>query len=96
MIIEEEKCLPQATVHSSLVALAWLAWHSIPNNKPKHKNEISINIQHHRYKFQNQSIVLRLTKIHDVVSADRTVVNNDICNQNKDQSINKTLNLTKN
>jgi hypothetical protein len=36
------------------------------------------------------------TKIHDVVSADRTVVNNDICNQNKDQSINKTLNLTKN
>jgi hypothetical protein len=22
---------PQATVHSSLVAEAWLAWHSIPN-----------------------------------------------------------------
>ena len=32
------KSIPQATVHSSLVALAWLAWHSMPNKKIRIQN----------------------------------------------------------
>jgi len=30
--------IPQATVHSSLVAEAWLAWHSIPRRRRRKKS----------------------------------------------------------
>lgn len=58
---------PQATVHSSEVADAWLAWHSIPNCI---------------YIYISIMLVLcsgiPLTKIHNVISANGTVVDDDI------------------
>jgi hypothetical protein len=55
--------IPQATVHSSLVAEAWLAWHSMPLVTLVKIITVEVEI---------------LTQIHDVVSADSTVIHNYI------------------
>ena len=54
-------------MHSSLVADAWFAWHSMPEEK---KKEIFSKVKRKR----NQ----RLTEVHDVITTDGTVVDDDI------------------
>ena len=57
--------MPHATVHSSLVADAWLAWHSMPSTSGESDQQMS-------------SQVRQPTEIHDMVSTDGAVVHNDI------------------
>ena len=52
-------------MHSSLVAEAWLAWHSIPD-------QVNVSI------LFGQDISNKLTEIHNVVPADGAVVNHNV------------------
>jgi hypothetical protein len=56
--------IPHAALHSSLVAITWLAWQSMPVVE-----YVSI------LAFES---VKEHTKIHDVVSTDGTIVDNDV------------------
>lgn len=89
---------PQATVHSSLVAEAWLAWHSMPvecgvsdlycrRPLPTLYTFKHVHIRLEHYSITNSLIcgykcymkfLHVLTQIHDVITANCTVVHNDI------------------
>lgn len=59
--------IPQATVHSSVVDEPWLAWHSIPSNHQ------TLDFGLHEGKTGP-----RRTEIHDVITADCAVVDDNI------------------
>lgn len=59
--------IPQATVHSSLVAEAWFAWHSMPKE---------LRVSERRTFCYRSGVVL--TEIHDVIPANGTVVDHNV------------------
>lgn len=63
--------IPQATVHSSLVDEPWLAWHSMPVVVIM----LVLMLLHRRRWFLQ---CCRRTQVHDVVSANGAVINDDI------------------
>ncbi len=60
--------IPQATVHSSDVAEAWLAWHSIPAKSISKTVHIAMP----------KTTGIWLTEIHDVVAADGAVIHDNV------------------
>jgi hypothetical protein len=82
--------VPQATVHSSLVALAWFAWHSMPAS---HANAKSDGTARSDRQAENQNRRIEgkpsgvLTEVHDVVAADGAVVHHDVCGSANEDEI---------
>lgn len=61
--------MPQATVHSSLVADAWLAWHSIP---------AMMTFGQYARSLAPEPREVARTEIHNMVAADRAIVDDDV------------------
>ena len=71
-------------MHFSLVALAWLAWHSMPKiSEPKFSRSGTKRFKSKNC-FQLEKVKF-LTEIHDVVPADSTVIDNDVCKKNNEK-----------
>ena len=75
-----------ATVHSSLVAEAWCAWHSMPARRRRGLVKIRPTHGCFQQHMQRDTLAhtaterhgLQLTEIHDVIAANSAIVYNDV------------------
>ena len=65
--------VPHATAHSSLFADAWFAWHSMPADGPHYTVNTATG--------HGKSEQTARTQVHDVVSANGTVIYNNVCGE---------------